>query len=188
MSVHIGLTGRMAAGKGEAVGVLKERGFRYISLSDIVRAEAARSGGTVDRLAMQAIGNRLRAEGGAGVLGQRVRQQIEAAAPGSWVIDGIRNPAEVGELRRLPGFQLIGIDAPLPLLLERMRARRRASDALDDQALTEALAREWGEGQPADGQQVGACMLLADFVIINDTSLAEFATRLGQLLHMLAGS
>ena len=115
----IGLTGRMASGKGEAVRFLQERGFAYASLSDIVRREAARSGGTVSRGTMQDIGNRLRAEGGAGVLGRLVREQVLAAAEPRWVIDGIRNPAEVLELKKTGGFYLVGIDCDVPIILAR---------------------------------------------------------------------
>jgi dephospho-CoA kinase len=196
----IGLTGRMAAGKGEAVRILEELGFRYISLSDIVRREAApRSqeavpsghavsfppsapGETVSRAAMQDIGNRLRAEGGAGVLGRRVREAVEAGTEARWVIDGIRNPAEVRELRRIRGFLLIGIACSVPTILERMRKRGRASDRVAEEELRAALEREWGRGEPADGQQVGPTLALADFTVANDGTLAEFRSRLGAVL------
>jgi len=185
----IGLTGRMAAGKGEAVRILEELGFRYISLSDIVRREAAlRSqetgarGETVSRHAMQDIGNRLRAEGGAGVLGRRVREAVEAGTEARWVIDGIRNPAEVRELRSIRGFLLIGIACSVPTILERMRKRGRASDSVAEEELRAALDREWGRGEPEDGQQVGPTMALADFTVANDGTLAEFRSRLGAVL------
>lgn len=185
----IGLTGRMAAGKGEAVRILEELGFRYISLSDIVRREAApRSretgtpGGTVSRAAMQDIGNRLRAEGGAGVLGRRVREAVEAGTEARWVIDGIRNPAEVRELRKIRGFFLIGIACSVPTILERMRKRGRASDRVAEEDLRAALEREWGRGEPEDGQQVGPTLALADFTVANDGTLTEFRSRLGAVL------
>ncbi|MCX6554444.1 MAG: AAA family ATPase [Candidatus Aminicenantes bacterium] len=51
--LRIGLTGRMASGKGEAVRIMKSYGFQYISLSDIVRREAAKIGPALDRGQMQ---------------------------------------------------------------------------------------------------------------------------------------
>ena len=122
----IGLTGRMASGKGEAVRLLQDRGFAAISLSDIVRREAARENLKVSRAGMQDIGNRLRAEGGAGVLGRLVREQVQAADARRWVIDGIRNPAEVLELRKMAGFYLLGIASDIPTILARMKKRARA--------------------------------------------------------------
>ena len=40
----IGLTGRLACGKGFVADILKELGFDYITVSNIVRKEAARLG------------------------------------------------------------------------------------------------------------------------------------------------
>ncbi|HEX7502162.1 MAG TPA: AAA family ATPase [Acidobacteriota bacterium] len=181
----IGLTGRMACGKGEAVRILDARGFAYVSLSDIVRREAAREGGTVSRGTMQDIGNRLRAEGGAGVLGRMVREQIAAAAEARWVIDGIRNPAEVRELKKIRDFFLIGIDCPIPIILARMKERGRATDAVSEAELRASLDREWGLGEPEGGQQVGTTLAMADFTVANDGTLADLETRLGEVLEKI---
>ncbi len=185
--LRLGLTGRMGSGKGEFVRLLEERGFRYASLSDMVRAEAARLGRPVSRAEMQDIGNRLRRDGGAGVLGRRVRELVEAAAEDRWVIDGIRNPAEVEELRRLEGFVLLGIDADIDVILQRMRRRGRDTDRSSEDELRQRLAREWGDGEPEGGQRVGACLRLADHVIRNDGTLGELEAALDGLLEKLAG-
>ena len=151
----IGLTGRMASGKGEAVRLLQERGFTYVSLSDIVRREAARERCPQSAAAsMQDIGNRLRAEGGAGVLGRMVRERIAGRAEPRWVIDGIRNPAEVLELKKLESFFLVGIDSDIPTILARMRQRGRATDVVAEEELRAALEREWGERR-ARGRAAG---------------------------------
>lgn len=181
----IGLTGRMGSGKGEAVRILVERGFRYVSLSDIVRREAAREDLPVNRARMQDIGNRLRAAGGAGVLGAMVRAEIAAAAEARWVIDGIRNPAEVLELRKLDGFFLLGIECEVPTILARMKERGRATDTVGEAELRAALEREWGRNEPADGQQVGPTLAMADLTIDNNGTLADFAIRLDAALKTI---
>lgn len=187
-ALRVGLTGRMASGKGEAVRILRERGFRYASLSDIVRREASRLPGAASRSRMQDVGNRLRAEGGAGVLGRLVRDQVEASPWPRWVIDGIRNPAEVEELRRLDAFFLIAVDSPLELIVRRMRARGRAGDAAGEAELRAALEREWGLGEPAGGQQVGPTVALADFTVANDGTLAELRERLEAVLEKIGAA
>ncbi|MCU0284951.1 MAG: AAA family ATPase [Acidobacteria bacterium] len=183
----IGLTGRMGSGKGEIVKILEKMGFKYISLSDMVREEIAGrhpAGHEVSRRETQDIGNRMRKEGGAGVLGKRVRHKIESSDVERWVIDGIRNPAEVSELRKLPGFYLLGIQAPIPTLLQRVKSRKRGTDMDDDDVLLSHMEREWGHGEPEDGQQVGKCMEIADYIIENDNSLDDLKT---DVLKILAG-
>jgi len=186
--LRIGLTGRMASGKGEAVRILTNHGFEYISLSDIVRREAAKATPALSRSQMQDLGNRLRRDGGAGILGKMVRELIEASPPAPWVIDGIRNPAEVAELRKMGRFILIGIESSVEAILARMKERGRSTDTVSEAELRAALAREWGDGEPADGQQVGPTMALADLVIVNNGSLSEFASGLDAALKKIGVS
>jgi dephospho-CoA kinase len=182
---RIGLTGRMASGKGEAIRIFKDYGFQYISLSDIVRREAAKLGPALNRGQMQDLGNRLRREGGAGILGKMVRERIEVARPSSWVIDGIRNPAEVAELKKMERFVLVGIESSVETILARMKRRGRATDTVGEAELRAALAREWGIGEPEGGQQVGPTMAMADFTIANEGPLSELKIALDAVLRQI---
>ena len=184
-ALRIGLTGRMASGKGEAVRIMKDYGFQYISLSDIVRREATQLGPAFSRGQMQDLGNRLRREGGAGILGKMVREHIEAARPSGWVIDGIRNPAEVAELRKMNRFFLVAIDSGVETILARMKRRGRPTDTVGEAELRAALAREWGAGEPEGGQQVGPAMALADFTIANEGPLSELKVALDAILRKI---
>ena len=184
----IGLTGRMASGKGEAVRILNSYGFRYISLSDIVRDEAAKVDPRVSRSQMQDIGNRLRREGGAGVLGRMVRERVAAENEKRWVIDGIRNPAEVLELKKIDDFFLIGIASAMVNIMARLKERGRATDVTAEKELRSSLDREWGNGEPEGGQQVGRCLAMADFTVANDGTLAELKTRLDALLKKIGAA
>ncbi len=183
--LYIGLTGRMGSGKGEAARVLEQEGYRYISLSDIVREEIARTGKRVTRSEMQDFGNSLRKMGGAGVLGRRVCEKIEASDQDRWVIDGIRNPAEVAELRKLDNFFLLGVNAQPAVILQRIRSRKRSTDHADDVELKKRLDREWGVGEPEDGQQVGRCMDMADFTIENNNRLEDLKQEIAKILQIL---
>ena len=181
----IGLTGRMASGKGEAVRILNRYGFRTISLSDIVRSEAAKVDPRVNRNQMQDIGNRLRQEGGAGVLGKMVRELVAASDEKRWVIDGIRNPAEVLELKKIDDFFLIGIESDMQNIVARLKERGRATDVAAEKELRASLEREWGNGEPASGQQVGRALSMADFTVANNGTLAELKTRLNEVLNKI---
>src|SRR3989338_1290539 len=107
----IGLTGANASGKGEAAGYLKSKGFEYYSLSDILREEAKARGIELSRENLIKLGNELRTKNRPSILADLVIKNIKAK--GNYVIDSIRNPFEVKALRKLSGFILIGIDAPV---------------------------------------------------------------------------
>ena len=170
----------MASGKGEVVRILNGYGFQYVSLSDIVHREAAKIQPAINRGQMQDLGNRLRKEGGAGILGKMVREFIEAAEASRWVIDGIRNPAEVLELKKMAGFVLLGIQTEVPVILARLKERGRSSDVLAEEEIRASLEREWGNDEPDSGQQVGSCLAMADFTIANNGPLSELKTKRGR--------
>ncbi|MEN8222827.1 MAG: AAA family ATPase [Acidobacteriota bacterium] len=182
---HIGLTGMMASGKGEVVKVLEELGYRYTSLSDIVREEAALTGRTVTRNEMQDIGNRLRSEGGPGILGKKIREKIKGLQPGKWVIDGIRNPHEVTELRKLVSFTLLAVVSDRDLILKRLMERMRDTDIADKQQLNERLDRESGKNEPEGGQQVGKCIEISDHFIDNNGNLDELREKVLETLKIM---
>ena len=185
-NVKIGLTGPLASGKGEVSKYLKSKGFNYISLSDMVREELRKRELEETRENLMMVGNSLRKEEGAGVLGKRVREKIKAEPSElNWVIDGIRNPAEIKELRKMENFFLLAVAAPKETLIKRVKSRKRGSDPLSDDEIEKKLIREWGIGEPPDGQQVGACMGEADFFVMNDGTLEELHNYLSSLLDAI---
>jgi dephospho-CoA kinase len=173
LKMIIGLTGSMGCGKGEVVKILEKENFKYITLSMMVREEARRRGVLEEREKLMEVGNSMRKEGGAGVLAKRALQTILASGHDKWVVDGIRNPAEIEELKHGMDVHIVGIKTDLELLVERIISRNRESDAKDRDEIMRKVKREWGEGESADGQQVGQCMEKVDFVIDNNGTLED---------------
>jgi dephospho-CoA kinase len=180
MGLVLGITGPNAAGKGEVSAHLKTRGFAVHSLSDIVREEAAARHLPPEREHLIRIGTLLRERGGLGVLAERLIPRLGARD----VVDSIRNPAEVAALRRVPGFLLVGVDAPAELRFARSRSRARPGDP---ESFAEFLARERQENSanPA-GQQLTATFALADRVVLNDGDLDGLHAKIDELLRALA--
>ena len=83
----IGLTGKFAAGKGTVAEVLTARGFRYHSLSDVLREELAARGIAESREALTAVGNELRRDGGPDVLARRIQARLQDG--GDHIVDSI---------------------------------------------------------------------------------------------------
>jgi len=183
--LYIGLTGIMASGKGESAKILKELGFNYISLSDIVRAEASKRKTPVTREEMQDLGNALREKGGEGVLAKKVREKISETMQKKWVIDGIRNPAEVIELKKLNSFFLIGLTTPLYTIINRIKKRKRDTDTGDEIEAKKRIEREKGVGESKHGQQVGKCLHMADFTVKNNKTIKDLESNILRILNII---
>ncbi len=175
----LGLTGTYAAGKGTVASLLDEEGFRYHSLSDLIREELAARGVTESREALLAVGNELRRTGGPGVLAERLVERLSDG--GRHIVDSIRNPKEVEALRRLPAFVLVAVDADPRVRYARLRQRARIGDPESWEAFRDLEARESTSDDPTT-QQLVATRALADAVLQNDGSVVELAESLATLL------
>lgn len=174
----IGLTGTKASGKGEFAEFLKQKGFCYISLSDMVREEAVKRGSPNYTITdLQKIGNELREKFGNGILAKRALDKIKEAKNKNFVIDGIRNLGEFEELRKRKDFVLIAVDAPPKIRFERLLKRGRFSDpkTYGDFLKMEKRDRR-SEGN--SGQQVDKCMKKADIKIYNDSDLENLMRKI----------
>jgi len=187
MQQHIGLTGTMGSGKGEIAKIMQKRGFKYISLSDMVREEATKRNLEHTRENLQDVGNDLRSKHGAGALGMRIKEAV-TKEDANWIIDGIRNPSEWKELAELPNFQMIGVSADRETIIERVMERKReGAMQLSRENIIERLEREMGKGEPPEGQQVQKCIDHSDFFMLNEGTLEDLEGKLDHFLKLLAG-
>jgi len=176
MKICVGLTGPNASGKGEVSRFMAEAGFSQHSLSDVVREEATRQGLDHSRDSLIRIGTWLRQEFGPGILAERMLPLLEDRS----VVDSIRNPGEIAVLRGLPGFHLLGVDAPIELRFERSRLRARSGDGLTlEEFRTKESLELSGEGP---GQQLRVCLSLTDTIILNDGTLQDLRRRVREAL------
>jgi dCMP deaminase len=174
----IGLTGPNAAGKGEAADYLKEKGFFYTSLSDIIREDLAAIGKEPTRENMIPFGNKLRDEFGPEILAKRAIAKLNGSL--NIVVDSIRNTAEIQELRKLTDFILIGIDAPLEIRFEREKKRGRVGLP---QTFEEFIKLEKEEqSTQKNAQQLNECLKAADSIIFNDWTKDSFRRKIDQII------
>jgi len=173
----IGLTGLMGSGKTEVVKVLEQKGFLSLTLSKMVRAEAEKRDIEQTRENLQDLGNLMRSEEGTGVLAKKAIELISSSENKDWVVDGIRNPAEIEELRKLPDCSIMGLHADRPILINRILQRGRESDPKTESEIIHVIEKERGINQPPDGQQVDQCVKMVDHLIINENTLEDLATR-----------
>ncbi len=178
----IGLTGKYAAGKGTVAETLEARGFRYHSLSDILREELRARGLEESRERLLAVGNELRRAGGPGALAERLVRRISDG--GDHIVDSIRNPAEVLVLREAPAFHLLSIDAAPRVRFERLRARDRIGDPTTWESFQALEAKETASDDPTT-QQLAATIALSDRVVDNSGTADELRGAVEALLAEL---
>jgi dephospho-CoA kinase len=170
----IGLTGKNAAGKGELAVHLKSKGFTYFSLSDALREEATNQKIEHSRDTMINLGNDLRKKFGNGVLAERINEKInESKGKGKkdFVIDSIRNPGEIKELRKNEGFLLVGVVTDEKIRFQRLLKRGRVGDAA---TFEEFIKHEKCENNNEDsGQQLDKCLSMADKHISSNGTIEE---------------
>ncbi len=175
----IGLTGNLCAGKGEVSNYLKSLGFFSCSLSDVLREEADGLGMQKTRDNMIMLGNKLRKEHGNGVLAQKIKKILPENM--NIVIDSIRNPEEVRELKQLPGFIMVGVDSLEETRFARMLARNRPGDPKtieEFRKINEDLGVEYG-------QQVQNCMKMANCVLVNNVPIDQLYRKTDRMLKDL---
>jgi len=178
----IGLTGKNGAGKTAVCDYLRARGFEYASLSDAIRVEIRRRGEEVTREKLIEMGIEMREKGGAGILAKRVLASLESEH--NYVIDSIRNPAEVEVLRRRPDFSLFVIDALEKTRFERSLIRARENTAATFEQFMAEEERELRSENPA-AQQLVATMALANKVIENNGTIETLHYKLNAILPTL---
>ena len=178
--IVVGLTGQFGAGCTTVVAeYLKEEGFHYYSLSDIVKDAAQKKLRPFEyqklskkelRRVLQDEGNRLR-EADAAAIAKKVGEQIKATAYNDEdiIVDSIRNPAEVEYFSAaFPRFFLLALDAS-----SEVRWLRKQSDyESDEERFKQDDMRDKGDEEPRHGQQTESCVYLSDVVIDNEKQIA----------------
>ena len=183
----IGLTGKNAAGKGEVANYLKNKGFVYYSLSDVIRDEAAKRWIEHSRENLINLGNELRENFGPNYLAQqiniKIKNQLKNNQKQNFVIDSIRSPFEAKEFMKNKDFALVGIDAPIETRFKRLLERNRLGDA---KTLEEFKLQEQRENLKSDtNQQLDTTFGMAKEIILNNGSLEELHTKIDDLLNHL---
>ena len=126
--IIIGLTGPFGSGCTTVAEILSDSaphrkeakyGFKHIKLSNILKAEAKRQKIDIEsmdpskrRKKLQDIGNELRKKHGYGVLVKMALEEARKQNDSLLVIESIKNPSEVIELKKYPNAYLMAIDAP----------------------------------------------------------------------------
>ena len=175
----IGLTGENCAGKSTVADYLTKKSFYFLSLSDVIREELKAEGKALTRQNLIEKGNELREKHGPGALAVKVTLLMEKGR--NYVVDSIRNPAEVEELKKTGRFFLFHITAPPETRFQRIKARDREEDPKTYQAFVEIEKLEM-ENEERTKQNLKGTFALADKKIMNDGDVSELHEKVNKAL------
>jgi len=181
----IGITGRIASGKGEIAEYFKKKGYEYFTISQMVKEVASKLEIPIMRESMQDVGDLIRKYEGPGGWVKRIIKRIDLTK--NYIIDGIRNPGEIEELKKFRNFYLISVDAPLETRYERVLKRNKLTDPKIWKLFVRVDERDYGEKEINTGQQVGKCMGLADFHVVNDSTLNDLKIKIEEIYKRMTG-
>lgn len=184
-TVVIGLTGHAGCGKGTAASYLVEKyGMRAFTMSDVIRAEAARRGLLAgksmeeEKLILSRFADSWRKETGKkGIAAEKMLEKVSDVDVKAAVVDGFRSVEEVEVFRKnFLKFVLIKIDVSS----EKRWARRLEQDPMANREDFEARDRA-----DVEKKGLGKVLEMADRTVNNDGMKEELYRQLDDIVKKL---
>ena len=179
----IGITGFLASGKGVLSETLKEKGFIVYSCSDEIREECRKENLEISRDNLQKTGNLLREKYGPNILAKRLSDRIRLnGLDKNYVVESIRTEGEITELKKLPNFSLVFIDADEKIRYQRAKERLKEKEHID--SFEEFILSEKKEMNNKDpnSQNLLRCKESSQYTLDNNGSIEELKTQIEDLL------
>lgn len=188
----IGISGSNGAGKDLAGAILASKfGYYFISVTDLLRAEARKRGMPVDRESLRTISAEWRREQGLGVLINKAVEHYNELPTeyAGLAIASLRNPGEADRVHELGGT-VLWMDADPHVRYDRIQAnaalRGRAEE--DNKTFEQFLAEEQAEMHTSGDQatlDMSAVKAKADLTLINEfTDQDHLAAALANALQL----
>jgi len=172
-------TGMPGSGKEEFLKCCESRGAKIIRMGDIVRAKAREFGLDPSDSSVGTLANEERKRYGMDIWAKRT---IPFVGGDLVIIDGTRGPDEIRAFRHAFGddLRVIAIHACAKTRFERQLARGRSDLPMTRAGFNLRDRREldWG---------LGEAIALADYMIVNESSLKDLKKSVDSLLDSILG-
>lgn len=176
----IGITGAFGSGKTTASVFFSNKGYKIISLSSFLEKEALRQNLPLTRQNLQDLGNHLREKSGPGILVKKALE--EARNEERIVIDGIRNLAEIEEIKKYGNSIILAIVADRSVRFNRLKKLKRR-EKLTQELFDRLDLRDLGVNEKITGLQTALCIALADVYVESNGTLTDFEDSLNKFLE-----
>ena len=126
----IGITGTLAAGKSTVAKILVEKGFKHYSVREFIIKEIEKRGLSINRDNMLLIANDLRQQNSPSYIAEEL-YKIANTTGGNAVIESLRTPGEIMNLRDKPNFHMLSVDTDPQIRYRRILERRDETDQVN---------------------------------------------------------
>ncbi len=169
------------AGKGAFRRVIQRMGYPVVIMGDEVREEVKRRKLKPTPENLGKVMLQLREAEGPAAVAKRCIPKLKNANGEVVVVDGIRSLHEVEEFKNhFPNFTLIALHASPKTRYQRLSRRRRSDDPKSWETFMQRDRRELGVG-------LGAVIAAADYMIVNEGTLAQLRKKIRQVLKEVLG-
>jgi dephospho-CoA kinase len=176
----VSIVGMAGAGKSEVARVFEKHGFKKLRFGDITEEEIKNRELKLNEESERYVRQQLRKEHGMAVYAKLNLPRIDSSLKSSdVVVDGLYSWEEYTLLKERYGerFHVVAVWASAPT-----RHKRLANRAQRPLSLEEASSRDKAE---IESTNKGGPIAMADFTIINETSLEELERETERVLYAL---
>jgi len=172
-------TGMPGSGKEEFLKICEARGAKIVRMGDIVREKATEFGLDSSDTSVGTLANDERKRYGMDIWAKRTIPYVGGELV---VIDGTRGPDEIKAFKNAFGedLKVIAIHTSPKVRYERLKTRSRPDFPMTYEEFEHRDQRElaWGLGQ---------AIAQAEFMIVNESTVADLKKSVNQLLNKIVG-
>lgn len=177
ISMIIGITGTIAAGKGTVSEILEKKGFKHFSSSGLLREYLVKENLEQNRDNMHMMAKKLRSENGNNFI---MKTNLERAGNSNAILESVRHPGEVEFLKKNNAL-VLAIDAPIEIRYKRIQSRGNSKDHVSFEKFKEQQEKDLNDS--GSGCQTKACIDAADYTIINDSGVEQLEKRIDEFIE-----
>jgi len=164
--IMVCITGMPGAGKSTAAQALVGRGWKRVTMGDVIRDETRRRGLEPDSKNTGEVMVELRREKGEAAVAELCMKVVRDSKADLVVVDGIRSVAEVETFRKTARVLLLAIHASRERRYALLKERARRDAPLSHEMFIARDQREFEVG-------IGKAIALADEVVSNQRATTE---------------
>lgn len=173
------ITGMPGAGKSTILSVIAEQGYPTLLMGDVIREEAERVGLSPTPENVGKVAVEIRHREGASAVARRCIPKLKRlfAENRAVAVDGVRSLDEVEAFREeFKKVLLIAVHASPQTRFRRFLTRNRSDDPRSWEVFRERDLRELGFG-------LGRAIAMADYVVVNESSIDDLKAETRRLLR-----